>query len=144
MASRSAPSPRLMLATFYLLLKSQQVDRFPIPAMWQRLTGCRWPRSTFTPEQVQHSVALASRVAKRLGLLETCLVRSLVTARLLLRQPNVRLNIALDTAVSDTPQGHAWVEIDGRNISDPPGTRVSGTMRTTHRIDLGDDNIDGR
>jgi hypothetical protein len=143
MTRRSPPSPTLLLATFYLLVKSQRVATEPVLTVWHRLAALRWPDRPFEAQPVQRSLLLACRIARRLGLLETCLVRSLVTARLLMGHPDVRLNIGMDTGASQTPQGHAWVEVEGANISDPPGVQVSGTMRVTHRIDLSDGTIDG-
>jgi hypothetical protein len=62
----------------------------------------------------------AGRLVAAFGGLNTCLTRSLVLAALLSDREGVRLHVGFRTASdhASIPDGHAWVTLDGANVSD--------------------------
>lgn len=69
----------------------------------------------------------ASRLA-RLGLTNTCLIRSLVLATLLADREEVRVHLGFEP-VSDWTKalrGHAWVSLHGQSLPDPSAATVDG------------------
>jgi hypothetical protein len=79
-----------------------------------------------TPNEARRAALRALRYLSKLRLVrDTCLARSLVVGVLLSHLPNVRLHIGFDVAArrETTPSGHAWVTVDGVNVSDASPAR---------------------
>jgi hypothetical protein len=62
----------------------------------------------------------AGRVVAAFRGLDTCLTRSLVLATLLSDRDGVRLHVGFRAGPDDAsmPEGHAWITLDGVNVSD--------------------------
>lgn len=133
------PPLRLLVATGYLSLKAQSVTRRSILQVWDTLRTTQRPTRRFDPDQVLRSVLLVSAIARRLGFDGSCLVRALVSGRLLLGRDELQLKIGMHTRHDSpaSPAGHAWVELSGRNLSDPTNEKPPATgFRVTHTIQL--------
>jgi len=129
--------PSLLLATAYLVWQAQRVRHCGVLTTWEQLAALPRPQQTYEPALVQRSVLFVCALAGRLGLLNSCLVRALVTARLLRGHDRVVLHIGIDSrATGHTPEGHAWVELAGDNISDPLQQLLPPQIRITHSIHL--------
>jgi hypothetical protein len=92
------------------------------------------------PLDIRLAATRASRHIGRLGGLDSCITRSLVIARLLRDQDDVSLHLGFMPA--DEPgkaiTGHAWVCLDGANISDPAPESIATRFLETNRLDLRD------
>jgi hypothetical protein len=79
----------------------------------------------------------ASRYIGRIGGLDSCVTRSLVLARLLRNWNSVTVVIGFRgrDAVGEPISGHAWVCVDGKNVSDPDPAAVSAVFTETHRLE---------
>ena len=133
------PRPILLTATLYLVIKAQAVKQQGILRTWDDLKALKWPDSHFQPADIHKAVLFVCSLAGKLGLLNSCLVRSLVAGRLLANHSDVRLLIGINTAAPNhapQPTGHAWVEVSGVNISDPLGQEIPQNLRVTHSINL--------
>ena len=114
--------PLLPPAAILLLIKSQAVKKTTLPDVLRTINETRWPDKRFAVEEVQKTVGLVCRIAGRLGLLNSCIVRTLMTARLLKGRSGLMLHIGVHKVPSVHHQGigHAWVELEGKNVSDFP------------------------
>jgi hypothetical protein len=78
------------------------------------------------PNEARRAALRALRYLSKLRLVtDTCVARSLVVGVLLSHLPNVRLHIGFDVAGGreTAPSGHAWVTVDGVNVSDASPAR---------------------
>lgn len=129
----------LFLNALYLAFLSGKVWRgVPVSDQLRRL--CRHPvaiPSGVELRDLRCAVWRASRYAGRLGGLDSCVTRSLVMARLLLSRGNVAISIGFRTTAGAV-EGHAWVCVDDRNVSDPDPVSVADEFLETHRLELRD------
>jgi hypothetical protein len=75
-------------------------------------------------EAIRCAATRASRYVGYVGGLDSCVTRSLVIATLLRGRGNITLAVGFlrTTNPGGEPEGHAWVCLDGVNVSDPdPG-----------------------
>lgn len=130
----------LFVNAFYLAwLAGKALRKTPIRDTLWRL--CRYAVVVPTkvrPLDVRCAATRATRCIGRLGGLDSCLTRSLVIARLLRDRDNVSLCLGFMPA--DDPgmaiTGHAWVCIDGTNISDKTSGFATTQVVETNRLEL--------
>lgn len=85
--------------------------------------------------RITRAVHRCGRLAAQLGSLNSCLSRSLAIAALAANRKRVQLFIGFraDAASARSILGHAWVTVDGRNLSDPPGSAVNTSIYAISR-----------
>ncbi len=97
--------------------RAQAIRRgVPLPVTIARLCASRGlPRRVGAAEGRRATRRACSRLARHLGALDSCLIRSLVLGSLLADQEKVRLHIGLRKKADsgDPLAGHAWVTLAG-------------------------------
>jgi hypothetical protein len=96
----------------------------------------RWSAALSTRE-VSCAAARAGRIIARFGRLDSCLTRSLVCATLVADRSRMYLNIGFRWDAG-TVVGHAWLSIDGKNISDVAPQSISSEYRVLRAIRVSD------
>lgn len=130
----------LIVNAFFLAWLAGKAWRgIPIREALRRL--CRNPfvmPTNASPPDIRLAATRASRYIGRFGGLDSCVTRSLVIARLLRDRGDVCLRLGF-MPVDESGKavaGHAWVCLDGVNISDPAPESISSQFLETNRLDL--------
>jgi len=130
-------SPRLLLSALRLYRRAQQVHATPIEDVYQALLMDRRVATGSEPENIRRTVLFMARILGGLGLDTSCLVRSLVAARLLSDQQGVEMHLAFHEPAGKTTLGHAWVTIHGINVSDNVHQRqTTRQMKPTKTLNM--------
>jgi hypothetical protein len=99
-----------------------------VPRVLNTMCGLRGLPSSVVATTGHRAVERAAVLLGRLGLVNTCLIRSLSLAALLADHPEVQLHLGF--RLSDSPgtvlAGHAWVTLGGRALPDETATLVEG------------------
>ncbi len=118
--------------------RAQAIRRgVPLPALIDRLCAARGlPHRVDAGEGARATSRACSRLARYLGALDTCLIRSLVVGSLLADQEEVRLHIGLRREADDEDPlaGHAWVSLAGRPVL--PETDTGEPFLEIHTVAL--------
>jgi len=113
----------LSVLALYIALKAQKVRKKPLLIVHAALEATRLPRYKASPEDIHKTVIIVCKALNRLGLSGSCLIRALTTGRLLSGHAGLTLNIGFYENHSHDnnlpPEGHAWVCLNGKNMSDP-------------------------
>jgi len=112
-----------------LVATAQPVGRGrPLPQVLDGLCRLRGLPSSVGAAEGQRAVERAASRLQRLGLTDTCLIRSLALSALLSDRDRVQLHLGFRP--TDSPgailAGHAWVTLDGRPLPDDSATLVDG------------------
>lgn len=102
---------------------AQRVRRAPVTAVADELVRLPWLPRAVRPEAARRAAVRAGRLLGRLGLLDSCLTRALVTGALLSDQPEVTLHVSVPQVshARVVGSGHAWVCLAGENVTDGAG-----------------------
>jgi hypothetical protein len=116
------PSPReiaLFLHALRLARRAQDVGRIPLPRLvtvLPRLSGL--PRHVDADDALRATLRAVSRGERWFGWLGTCLVKALVLSALVADRQDVELVLGVRRGTGGAPvDGHAWVRVEGREIS---------------------------
>jgi hypothetical protein len=130
----------LFLNAFYLAwLAGRSWRARPMPETLRRLCR-RWlPVPAHAGlHDVRCAAYRASRYIGRFGGLDSCVTRSLVMASLLRERGEVSIAIGFthEGGAGGVPSGHAWVCLNGTNVSDLNAQSVSADFVETHQLQV--------
>lgn len=108
----------LFVKALPLAREAQRVCQDPIPQVVRSLAGRRRVPKRFSEDQLGLTAARATeRWSRWFGGVDSCLVRSLVLAALLIGRGEVVVHIGFRPGESEADlDGHAWVTLDGRPV----------------------------
>lgn len=113
--------PTLFLKALQLSLMAQGIRRQPLLTILVEINSQNHLPLNISPRDAQNAVEVAGSILKRFGLLNTCLTRSLAISGLLSDHDNLMLHIGFRPGtpadLQQTP-GHAWLTLDGVNVTD--------------------------
>lgn len=119
-ALRALRRLRLLLQACRLHALAQGLTRaVPLTDVRQRMLQLPVSLPGVEPAEAVWAADLAVRIQRRLfGMLDTCLVRSLVAGALVAVRPNVDLRIGVRRSSSpeELLQAHAWLTVDGVEV----------------------------
>jgi hypothetical protein len=128
----------LFVTALKLARKAQRVSKDPLPQVVESLAGRRNGPKVFSEDELGLAAARATaRWSRWFGGVDTCLVRSLVLAALLIGRGEVVLHIGFRPGESEANlDGHAWVTLDGHPVG-ADGRFDGGTMAGAFAIIFG-------
>lgn len=119
----------LMLHAGRLVLAAQALRRGrTLPQTLDSMSRLRGLPSSVDEGEAHRGVERAASRLRRIGLTDTCLIRSLALAALLSDGDDVQLHLGfLPTSSSEALlSGHAWVTLGGRALPDDHATLIDG------------------
>jgi hypothetical protein len=138
--NRSATDIFAFLSALPLVLAASRViSGEPVYTVLQRLTSRRLLPKRLTVEQARCGADRACRFVKRYRPLDdSCLVRALVLGTLLSDRRGVELHIGFRPPMDGQKfaAGHAWVSVNGINVSEPGGILGTGDYVPAKRIPI--------
>ncbi|HVN76622.1 MAG TPA: lasso peptide biosynthesis B2 protein [Thermoanaerobaculaceae bacterium] len=128
----------LFLHALRLSVKAQRVQRRSLEDVAGALVRTRpLPRGVGADAAARAAGRACSRVKRWAGGLDTCLTRSLVAGALLADRPGVVLHVGFrGQATGPLHEGHAWVTLDGRNVTDARDGEHAGPFTEALRVPL--------
>lgn len=129
----------LLFSAFYLTHRAQHILTTPLDQVYNQLLSQHWITGDADPTQASRCALFAASLMTRFGYDGGCLVRSLVVARLLCRKPGLMLHIGFHPAAGlpePAPVGHAWIMLDGVNLSDHSPLETSQGIITTRTLSM--------
>ncbi len=115
--------PVLLIHSLRLGLVAQRLrSAQPLAQVQEKMANLPFLPQAVPPEEaIRASARAAGILARRLGLLGSCLVRSMVLGALLADQDGTAVHVGFrsDETAQDELQGHAWVSFRGRVLPSP-------------------------
>ena len=110
-----------------------------LPEILTRLVSHRFLPRRFDPRRARCATARACRLLNRFQTLDaSCVVRSLVIGTILSDRRDVYLHIGFrpESELGKPVCGHAWITLDGVNISDPETVGANDDYIEAKRIPI--------
>lgn len=107
---------KLTIIAILLALKVRKISHTPLDRLIIDLAATRGlPRASRITDAAT-ATQIACRLVGRLGLLNTCITRSVVMGTLIADRPNVTIHIGFRPSESHQTEGHAWLTCNDKLI----------------------------